>query len=398
MNRNELPGAGRAPSPRWLAAVPLLALGVALGVASADVRAAWVDAVTTGCLTRLSDDMVQPWTIVNPLTSSTPVGTPLMARNFSLHTEFAYKPATVPHTLVIAGHWSVGPLGSDSIAPTNIDGIGLKWMTVSGAGETPLPFSSYPTALAADKLALMINDAVGSGSSGRLSGYRQYLVLTKPANLLPPGALQVTRIADNREVKLYARDFLTAAAPALGTIVDLSQATSGTCSLERVYDSTGIVNLGGGPPPPIPNKCDVVANQIIPVNLGTFSVRDFPNANSTSTPVPFAITLNNCTANAKPTISFRDKSNKPTTDKTILQLYAPGGQSLAEGFGIIMTNRSSGARIAFDNPNVATKYVMTRSGDTATIQLQAQYLRTGTVAEMKAGYAGGSAEFTFTFP
>ncbi|WP_454724652.1 MULTISPECIES: fimbrial protein [Cupriavidus] len=396
MNEKAPMATGRTRSARMFLAA--LALGLASLGAWADT---WENRIATRCAAPFPQETM-PWTVRNPLTSSTPINTILMERSFSLLTTFYLDGTamTPPHQLIFAGRWlpGFGPnVGVDGIAPTDIDGIGFKWEAQSTDGVSRIFYKSAdPIAVGSTDVKHLVG--VGGSQDGFYTNYKQYLVLTKSPNQLPSGDLKVTRIDGGLQAGLYAVDFLTAAAPGLGSTFVRPQPGSPSCNMEQVYDSTGIVSIGGSPPPPIPNKCDVVANQIIPVPLGSFSLAQFPNVNSTSSPVQFAITLSNCTAAAKPTISFRDKSGKPAADKTVLQLYAPGGQSLAAGFGIIMTNEQTGGRIAFDNPNVATKYPMARSGDTATIALRAQYIRTGTAAELKAGYAGGSAEFTFTFP
>lgn len=41
---------------------------------------------------------------------------------------------------------------------------------------------------------------------------------------------------------------------------------------------------------------------------------------------------------------------------------------------------------------------MRRTGDMAVMPLRAQYIRTGGEGELAPGYAGGGAEFSFTFP
>lgn len=137
---------------------------------------------------------------------------------------------------------------------------------------------------------------------------------------------------------------------------------------------------------------------IVPVDLGHVPLSQFAGLHAMSKPVDFNITLSQCAAGAKPTISFRDKAVRPNADKTLLELSAPDGRAVARGFNIVMTNSLTGERIAYDEPDRAKQYPMKRAGDNAVMPLSAQYIRTGADAELKAGYAGGAAEFTFTFP
>ncbi|NUA30683.1 type 1 fimbrial protein [Cupriavidus basilensis] len=353
--------------------------------------------------TNPSPQQIQPWTVTNPLTSSTAIGTILMERRFALETAFAFGP-TAPllvHELVTGAHWATGfgpPVGADGLAPTNIDGIGFKWEALSSDGVVrTLRKEADP--LAVEKMNVLYEPS-GMGNGATIASYKQYLVLTKDPNALPAGEIKVTNIAGGLQVKIYAVDFLKSVGVSLGSTFQVPT-LGGGCRQSITYDSTGLVSIGGGPPPPIPNKCDVVANQIIPVDLGSIPIDRFKGLNDTSPPKHFEIALSNCAVNAKPTISFRDKATPPNADKTVLRLSAPGGQSLAQGFGIIMTREDgSRERISYGDPGAARKYEMTldKAGRTAKLPLSAQYIRTGSDAEVKAGYAGGSAEFTFTFP
>lgn len=402
MNTSELPGASRTGIMREACrpAGVLFAL-LLLGLANGSVRAQAIeDRMALNC-GNPNPQETQPWTVRNPLTSSTAIGTILMERRFTLTTSFRFgTPAGVAHELVAGAHWAPGfgpPVGADGIAQTNVDGIGFKWEALSSDGVTRT-LRKEMDPLAVEKMDVKFR--VGEAAIGLTqTDYKQYLVLTKDPSSLGEGEIKVTSIAGGLAVKVYAVDFPKSAV-SLGNTFPLPTSGPG-CKQSITYDSTGIVSIGGGPPPPIPNKCDVVANQIIPIDLGSVPINQFRKLNDTSPPKHFEIALSNCAANAKPTISFRDKATPPNADKTVLRLSAPGGQSLAQGFGIIMTREDgSRERIAYGDPGAAKKYEMTldKPGRTAKIPLSAQYIRTGSDAEVKAGYAGGSAEFTFTFP
>ncbi|WP_255503020.1 fimbrial protein [Cupriavidus sp. UME77] len=374
-----------------------------LGLASGSAQAQFENRVATNCANPNPQE-IQPWTVTNPLTSSTAIGTILMERRFALSTSFTFgsTPAVDAHELVTGAHWAMGfgpPIGADGIVPTNIDGIGFKWEALSSDGVArTLRKETDP--LAVEKINVLLQPNTGIKTGSTIASYKQYLVLTKDPNALPPGEIKVTNVAGGLQVTIHAADFLKSLGVSLGSTFQVPTLGPG-CHQSVTYDSTGMVGIGGGPPPPIPNKCDVVANQIIPVDLGSIPIDRFKRINDTSPPKHFEIALSNCAANAKPTISFRDKATPPNADKTVLRLSAPGGQSLAQGFGIIMTREDgSRERISYGDPGAAKKYEMTldKPGRTAKIPLSAQYIRTGGDAEVKAGYAGGSAEFTFTFP
>lgn len=83
---------------------------------------------------------------------------------------------------------------------------------------------------------------------------------------------------------------------------------------------TGAGNLGIGidGSVTVPNKCDVLSNGILRVDPGHFPVSRFGAPNATSTPVDFSISLSDCAASAKPTLSFHDKAAQPNAYKTLL--------------------------------------------------------------------------------
>ncbi|MGE8366859.1 fimbrial protein [Cupriavidus sp.] len=398
-----LPGIARAAHQSVRLFIAVLMLGLGLGLASGSALAQLQNRVATNC-TNPNPQEVQPWTVANPLTSSTAIGTILMERRFALTTSFTFgsTPAVIAHELVTGAHWAMGfgpPIGTDGIAPTNIDGIGFKWEALSSDGVARTLRKEIDP-LAVEKLDVLFQPNLGVQIGSTIASYKQYLVLTKDPNALAAGEIKVTNVASGLQVKIYSADFLKSVGVSLGSTFQVPTLGPG-CHQSITYDSTGLVSIGGGPPPPISNKCDVVANQIIPVDLGSIPIDRFKRLNDTSPPKHFEIALSNCAANAKPTISFRDKATPPNADKTVLRLSAPGGQSLAQGFGIIMTREDgSRERISYGDPGAAKKYEMTldKAGRTAKLPLSAQYIRTGGDAEVMAGYAGGSAEFTFTFP
>ncbi|RQS75669.1 type 1 fimbrial protein [Burkholderia sp. Bp8963] len=339
-----------------------------------------------------------PWLEINSLTNSTATGTVLYERNISLFINYNYGPgAREKHELVSAGHWlPVGSMVANGIAETNVDGIGFQWVGVSDDSEEhTLRQRSRPVAFSKHAI---LRPGSWTPSDAAMAIYRQRLILQKSASELPAGDLVINDLPGNPTVTLYALD-LPVNTASIGGEVDVPAVMDppGSCKLSRTYRGMGNLTIGGGPIV-VPKKCEIEDNWIIPVNLGHVAISQFPTPNAVSPPVEFNIELSQCAAAAKPAISFRDKSGKPNADPTLLQLSGPSGTALASGFNIVMTNVLTGERIAFGEPGAARQYPMQRSGTTAVMPLRAQYIRTGAAGELKPGYAGGAAEFTFTFP
>ena len=339
-----------------------------------------------------------PWDVVTPLTSSTAVGSILYQRTVSLLVSFKYGgPGGGAHELVSAGHWVQGTVVADGVAQTNVDGIGFKWVGVSNDGvERTLPQRSFPMAVAKSEV---VDPGGGNKSDTQIMRYRQLLVLEKRVSQLPQGKLVVKNLPGNPTVALYAVD-LPKGAVSLGGDVTVPEQTipPNLCKQRRTFVGVGNICIGSECEITVPNRCEIESNMIVPVTLGRFAISNFPSLHATSKPVAFDITLSRCTAVAKPSISFRDKAAKPNPDHTLLQLSAPAGQPVAKGFNIVMTNALTGERIAYGEPGAATEYPMRRTGDMAVMPLRAQYIRTGMDNELAPGYAGGGAEFSFTFP
>ncbi|WP_338639419.1 fimbrial protein [Burkholderia pyrrocinia] len=340
------------------------------------------------------------WRVVTPLTSSTPVGSVLYQRSVSLFVSFKYggPGSDGAHELVNAGHWVPGTIIADGIAQTNVDGIGFKWAGVSDDGvERTLLQRGFPMAVAKSEVV----DPAGAGSKGdvQIMRYRQFLVLNKPASQLPQGKLVVSNLPGNPTVALYAVD-LPKGAVSLGGDVTVPELTipPNRCKQRKTFVGVGNICIGSECQITVPNRCEIQSNMIVPVTLGNFAISNFPSLHATSKPVDFDIALSQCAAAAKPSISFRDKAAKPNPDRTLLQLSAPASQRVAQGFNIVMTNALTGERIAYGEPGAATEYPMRRTGDMAVMPLRAQYIRTGADSELAPGYAGGGAEFSFTFP
>ncbi|WP_431261573.1 fimbrial protein [Burkholderia contaminans] len=340
-----------------------------------------------------SNTQASPWKMITPLTSIIPVDSILYQRTVTLFVSFKYGTAPEEHELVGAGHWTNGPLVTNGVAKTNVNGIGFKWAGVSGDGvENTLLHSSQPMVT----MKRNLGRANQGGGDVQTMSFRQYLVLDKPVSQLPQGKLVVKSLPGNPTVEVYAIDMPKGAASVGGTVTVPEQTS--LCAQAIAFVGVGNVCIGSECELHVPNRCEIQSDWVKPVTLGNFAITRFPALHAVSEPVSFDITLSQCAAAAKPSISFRDKAPQPNPDTTLLQLSAPAGRAVARGFNIVMTHGQTKQRIAYGDPGTAPTYPMIRNGDTATIPLLAQYIRTGTDGELSPGSANGAAEFTFTFP
>ncbi|WP_236086486.1 fimbrial protein [Pseudomonas aeruginosa] len=326
-----------------------------------------------------------PWRAVNDLTSSTPKGTVLFVRPVSLFLNYRTTQAREPHELILGGNWSgIGYPDPYGTVQTNVSGIGYRISMDGQDGIKRLvPFDSIPHAL---------DRRTTSDAGSAINDYLQELVLIADPKDLPGGELRVTSLSGGATLNLWAVDMFKGET-VLGGRFDIpgSSTPNGVCRKPHRLVGPDAINIGGGPPPPIPKKCRVDVGQNIQVKLGSVALKDFPKVNDTSAARPFSITLSECAVAAKPEVAFRDKyASAAQPDTSVLSLKSGG----AAGFGIVVENELNGQRIHFDG----TPYPLRRVGDNADIALKAAYIRTGTAAELKAGTADGAAEFTFTFP
>lgn len=351
-----------------------------------------INSVATFCT--FTNGTGRTWFQVTPLTSTTPVGSVLWERAVGLNINYAYAgPSGAAHELVSAGHWGPGTPLSGGVAPTNIDGIGLKINVSSSDGQyrtllqTPLPVAVEKERVQYDSAA---NQARGSTLT---TNYVQQLILTVPQNQLPSGTLIVDRVAGSSQLALYAVD-LPEGHVGLGNSLEipLDNRPSGICRVPYLLLGPAILDLGGGGGTVVvPSTCNVATYKTVPVQLGHMSLNDFPRVGSTSMPTHFAIQLSECAAKAKPVITFTDKYGPPA-DPTVLTLE-PSAAS-AQGFGIVVSNELTRQLVRYDG----VAYAMKRIGDSATLPLSASYIRLGSGEALKAGAANGATEFTFTFP
>ncbi|HEK1766254.1 TPA: type 1 fimbrial protein [Pseudomonas putida] len=336
----------------------------------------------------------QPWQQVTPLTSSTPVGAVLWQRAVGLNINYQYGgPSGAPHELVSAAYWGPGTPLSNGVAPTNVNGIGIKVLVNSSDGVRRTILQT-PSLVAMEKDTVQYLAGTGQARGSTLTtNYLQQLILTVPPNQLPTGEMIVERVDGSAQLTLYAIDLLLGVA-SLGGKVDVpsNNIPLGVCRSPYLLMGPAVINLGdGGGPIVIPSTCTVEAYKTVPVKLGAMLLSDFQSVGSMSAPRTFSIALSECAVNAKPVISFSDKQGRQA-DASVLTLQE--GADAAHGFGIVVTNELTRQPIRFDG----TGYPMRRVGEGATIPLAARYIRLGEQVDLKAGNANGAAEFTFTFP
>lgn len=339
-----------------------------------------------------------PWREVTPLTSSAQAGDVLFERGAGLFNSFQFGSgiAGVQHELVAAAQWgfNVG-VDADGTARTNVPGIGLQISVMGADGiERRIKPSAAPVVM--DKRPVLYDTASPpSQTNSTVTEYIQRLVLLdSPANL-PSGELKVTGVDPNITLMLYTVNYqqgLTGFGDLILSFPTWTPAIPNICGGQPfTYQGTGIINLGGGGGVIVPNKCEVGTYRTIPVQLGEWPISMFDAPGATSPSKDFSIRLSQCSAKAKPTITFSDK-NGQNADPRVLNVKQ--GPDAAQGIGIAMLNSATKAPILY-----GTAYDMQRIGDEAVLPLEAHYIRTtpanGTVS---AGTADGSAEFTFEFP
>ncbi|QKH36231.1 type 1 fimbrial protein [Achromobacter pestifer] len=340
-----------------------------------------------------------PWREVAPLTSSSRIGDVLFERGAGLFNNFQFGSGVSPgvlHEMVAAAQWgpNVG-VAADGTARTNVPGIGLQ-VSVMGADGVERRIKPGALPVVMDKRPVYY-DTSGSWSqkSSTVTEYIQRLVLLdSPANL-PSGELKVTGVDPNIILTLYAINYQQGRVGYGDSIQSFPVWTPGipgACGNQPFsYQGTGVIGIGGGTGVIVPNKCEVGTYRTIPVSLGDWPVSTFDAPGAASPSKDFSITLSQCSAAAKPTITFADKYGQ-NADPHVLSLK-PGSET-AQGIGIAMFNDTANTPVRY-----GAAYDMQRVGDQAVLALRAHYVRTAPAdGAVKAGTADGSAEFTFEFP
>lgn len=369
--------ADRRPLPLWVCGVMLA--GVLGGWGGADAQAA--NGYARDCV--VTSKAGSPWRLVNPLNTNTPVGSVLWERTITLHTSFNLAISGKPRELVTAGHWSGGTPQTDDAAPTNVQGIGLRLEAAPREGKKiRVTQVTFPIAL--EKNDDLVYES-GLPAQTMVTQIVQSLILIAPPDQLPTGTLKVTHVVGSSILQLYAYD--------LGKNESTLGSELSRLSPPLTYSCRKGLALGGldfNMDIELPKTCVVEAYKEIDVRLGRFAVSDFPQLNATSPAVPFSIGLSRCSMQARPRVSFIDKSGGSSVPG-VLGLI----NSKTRGFGIVMTNDLTSQRIEYSGQS----YEMQRIGDGARIPLRASYIRIGNDQEIQAGgTANGAAQFTFTFP
>jgi len=360
------------------------------GLASGPALAAEDPAALSNCYhTNLQGD---PWAPAKPLSSSSAIGDVLQKRIISHFFFYKAEGRSAPHELVLGGAWrGVGyPQAFDTVR-TNIDGIGFR-VVYDGenhhSDDRNIPSNGSPLVLGKIKTS--------TESPSTVIIYRQELVLlTDPANL-PSGVLRITDISGGAGLELTTGDTVKGALSVGGRFEKPSSNPSDVCWKTYQLSSAQMLDMGGGLPPPIVNKCEV-ATKVVPVSLGRFSLKEVLSSPSwTSTPQDFKLRFSECTAQAKPQIWFQDK-NTPNNAGETLSLDGSG----ATGIGIAMyTTAGSPRRVRYaaNAPGNDAQYKLEHlDNDRAQLTLRAQYVRNGDPV-VKAGQANGTAMFTVTYP
>lgn len=377
--------------------------GVLLAVAA---PMAWGQSTQKGLIAgncTWSNKLGSRWNPLRPqLSSAAQVSDVLSERGASVTTDFTYVEygeSTEEYELIVAAFWEPqAAVDRNGWAKTNIPGIS---MTISANGQVVTP-GHFPVVVA--KHALAVNDGkFGSKQDSVHTALTQQLVLASPLDQLPSeGPLVVTGVSIGAGFTMYAMTFRKGMYQLGQTIPQFpsypgSQSVCVSSKFGPLLGS-GIMGLGaGGSEVAFSNACEVGLTQTKTVQLGSYSLRDFPSQGATSEERPFNITLGKCSALAKPKISFTAKHGA-SADKTVLKLDPKAddrGLPPAKGVGIVMINAATNKRIEFGK-----FYDMARAGaDSASMFLRASYLRTAAhPAQMAGGHANGTAEFTIEFP
>jgi type 1 fimbria pilin len=320
-----------------------------------------------------------PWNISHgdtaiQITNSTPIGTVLAARGISVRGVYTGKTG-LPDIVRINGSWTSGGVGGNldaySTIPTNIPGIGLRWIYSSASTDNGiLQRSATPLVLAEEPA---VTSAIGISSIQLQT--RQELVLTGNTE---GGKVSSTPGATTN----FSMDAVNSAG-----------IESRLCSAIGDFGDKYTLDLG---PIQVQNVCEIETPSI-QVMMGQFSTIDFPSINSPSAygGTRFSIRLNNCTAAAKPNIYFFDINNRANTSNLLsISSSIANGSYPAQGISIRLKLLTNDQTVSFGS--ATNSYSMgSVIGNMLEMPLQADYIRTGTVAP---GHANAAAEFFIDYP
>ncbi|BCT31962.1 hypothetical protein PproGo58_14570 [Pseudomonas protegens] len=347
-----------------------------------------IEGKAKGCVFSSYGSTSQDWLEITPLTRSTPVGSVLQQRHVNPVIEYTTEESATQeqHELVSAAHLP-GVRFPDGIIPTNIDGISFQVTAYpTGAGPHILTGNFYPRVL--EKYGVEhANDALKKV----VTAYVYSLILTRPADELPKGALVVNSLS-GAQVALYALDLDQGVVTVGQHLQELPQHDNRErCSKQLLLNEHDLLGSEGVK---FTAQCQVVTRNVT-LRLGSPSAHDFPTLGSTSPPSAVArLEVNDCSFNSLPKVSFSAEPASrcdPTGILGLTQSAQDQGRSVAKGVGIVMFNEQI-PRIHCNG----TPYAMERllGSDSASFSFRAQYIRTGPITE---GAANSSAQFNFTF-
>ncbi len=347
-----------------------------------------IEGKAKGCVFSSYGSTSQDWLEITPLTRSTPVGSVLQQRHVNPVIEYTTEESATQeqHELVSAAHLP-GVRFPDGIIPTNIDGISFQVTAYpTGAGPHVLTGNFYPRVL--EKYGV---EHANAALKKVVTAYVYSLILTRPADELPKGALVVNSLS-GAQVALYALDLDQGVVTVGQHLQELPQHDNRErCSKQLLLNEHDLLGSEGVK---FTAKCQVVTRNVT-LRLGSPSAHDFPTLGSTSPPSAVArLEVNDCSFNSLPKVSFSAEPASrcdPTGILGLTQSAQDQGRSVAKGVGIVMFNEQI-PRIHCNG----TPYAMERllGSDSASFSFRAQYIRTGPITE---GAANSSAQFNFTF-
>ncbi|MGE8617861.1 MAG: fimbrial protein [Achromobacter spanius] len=384
------------------AALAAVAVMVVLSALPHSASGGQADAWLAADCHNYSLEMPSRWNLVEPLTAQSQVGQVLYEKRVTVI--IGYRAVRMPggtgkFQLLTNAMWTNASSMFGNVAKTNVAGIGMRLKLRDLVAPVNVP---------------LVMDAIdipprGNNPMHSLSfEYVQQLVLMDPPEDLPR-RINVTGLAPGAGLSLM---YFTAAEGfgAPGKLVGMpswhgypeTSPPAKICALIENYNGDQVFKMGNTGTIEIMHACDAGAHQNVPVDMLPAFIADFPAEGSVSAPKPFQISLNQCSAFARPQVKFRAKSGLVAGTDSVLALYdtTADGKKPAQGFGIIVVD-SDDRRIRFGPVGGAygPEYVMTTQGDGAQLSLAARYIRTaGNRQDLESGEANAAAEFTFEFP
>lgn len=386
------------------AALAAVAVMVVLGALPHSASGAQKDAWLAANCSNFSGGLPSGWEPVEPLTAQSQKGQVLYEKRTPMRigSRLVRMPgATGKYQVATTAMWANASNMAGQAAKTNVPGIGLlfKLRELEAPVYVPLVMDLVDIVAGRDPQA----------HAAEFEYVQQLVLLVPPEHL--PRRMKVTGVAPG--VGLVLTFFTAEEGYAVrGALSDMPSwqgypptvPPAKICALTEKYMGDQVFNMGGhiGDTIDIFHACEAGAHQDVQVEMLPAFIADFPAEGSVSAPKPFQISLNQCSAFARPQVKFRAKSGLVAGTDSVLALYdtTANGKKPAQGFGIIVTD-SQDRRIRFGPVGGAygPEYVMTTQGDSAQLSLAARYIRTArNRQDVESGVANAAAEFTFEFP